>query len=312
MELEKKYIYQVYLCGSFSKAAEALFITQPALSIAIKKVEQEIGAAIFNRNQRPLTLTSIGELYIEHIKKELLLEQQLAQQLNDIQGLKSGDLKIGGTHYMNAFLLPTYIARFNTLYPNINITMSETSSDVLIEMLKDNQLDFTFSCDEEVIKEFDSYPTFSDHILLAVPKDFSLSEQLLEQSLTATEIKKQQHLTESCPAVNLHAFTDISFIRIDAHVNLGRRTLKMFEEAEILPRIKVKVPQLVTAFQLAAHGIGATFISDRLVTGNEDSLLFFKLQSPHTERKYSLLLPHNVYIPRAVKEFIKLFKTSII
>ena len=75
MELEKKYIYQVYQCGSFSKAAEALFITQPALSIAIKKVEQEIGAAIFNRSQRPLTLTSIGELYLQHIKKEMLLEQ---------------------------------------------------------------------------------------------------------------------------------------------------------------------------------------------------------------------------------------------
>ena len=72
MELEKNYIYQVYLHGSFSKAAEALFITQPALSIAIKKVEQEIGAAIFNRNQRPLTLTNIGELYISHIKQELL------------------------------------------------------------------------------------------------------------------------------------------------------------------------------------------------------------------------------------------------
>ena len=72
MELEKKYIYQVYQCGSFSKAAEALFITQPALSIAIKKVEQEIGAAIFNRSQRPLTLTSIGELYLQHIKKEML------------------------------------------------------------------------------------------------------------------------------------------------------------------------------------------------------------------------------------------------
>ena len=114
MELEKKYIYQVYQCGSFSKAAEALFITQPALSIAIKKVEQEIGAAIFNRSQRPLTLTSIGELYLQHIKKEMLLEQQLKQQIDDIHGLKSGDLKIGGTHYMNAYLLPSYIAQFNT------------------------------------------------------------------------------------------------------------------------------------------------------------------------------------------------------
>lgn len=82
----------------------------------------------------------------------------------------------------------------------------------------------------------------------------------------------------------------------------------MFEEAEILPRIKVKVPQLVTAFQLAEHGIGATFISDKLVTGNETSLRFFKLQSKQAERKYSLLLPHNVYVPNAVIEFIKLFQ----
>ena len=308
MQLEKAYIYQVYLNGSFSKAAEALFITQPALSIAIKKVEQEIGAAIFNRNQRPLTLTRVGRLYIEHIKKELLLEKELQQQIDDMHNLKAGDITIGGTHYMNAYLLPPYIAKFNTLFSNINITMHETSSDVLIEMLKDNKLDFTFSCDEEVIKQFDSYPTFSDHILLAVPQSFALNDNLLAQSLSAAEIKAGRHLQDDCPAVDLHQFTDFNFIRIDAHVNLGMRTLKMFEEAEILPRIKVKVPQLVTAFQLAEYGIGATFISDRLVTGSENNLHFFKLQSPLAERKYSLLLPHNVYIPNAVMEFIKLFE----
>lgn len=307
MQLEKTYIYQVYLNGSFSKAAEALFITQPALSIAIKKVEQEIGAAIFNRSQRPLTLTKIGKLYIEHIKKELLLEKELEQQLNDMHDLKTGDLTIGGTHYMNAYLLPPYIAQFNKLFPNINITMYETSSDMLIEMLKDNKLDFTFSCDDEVIKEFDHYPTFSDHILLAVPQSITLSESLLQQSLSAEAIKNGAHLQDDCPAVDLHQFTDLSFIRIDAHVNLGMRTLKMFEEAEVLPRIKVKVPQLVTAFQLAEYGIGATFISDRLVRGSENSLRFFKLQSQQAERKYFLLLPHNAYVPTAVKEFIKLF-----
>ena len=75
MELEKKYIYQVYVNGSFSKAAEALFVTQPALSIAIRKVEKAIGAALFHRGQRPLTLTPVGEMYISYIKKEMLLER---------------------------------------------------------------------------------------------------------------------------------------------------------------------------------------------------------------------------------------------
>ena len=98
MELEKKYIYQVYVNGSFSKAAEALFVTQPALSIAVRKVEKEIGAALFHRGQRPLTLTPVGEMYISYIKKEMLLEQEMKQQIDDLHGLMSGDSCLGGTN----------------------------------------------------------------------------------------------------------------------------------------------------------------------------------------------------------------------
>ncbi len=308
MELEKTYIYQVCLHGSFSKAAEALFITQPALSIAIKKVEKEIGAAIFNRGQRPLTLTHVGELYLSHIKKEMLLEQELKQQLDDLHGLKSGSLLIGGTHYMNACLLLPYITSFTNRFPNIDINMTETSSDQLIELLKENKLDFTFSCDEEVIQNFDHYPSFNDRILLAVPETFFLPDRLLNEALSAEDVAEGRHRSPQREAVNFKEFPSFNFIRIDEHVNLGARTLAIFEEAGAKPRVKIQVPQLVTAFSLAASGIGATFVSDRLVTGREKSLRFFKLQSRHASRHYSLLLPHRSYTPSAVKEFIKLFK----
>ena len=310
MELEKTYIYQVCLHGSFSKAAEALFITQPALSIAIKKVEREIGAAIFNRGQRPLTLTHVGELYLSHIKKEMLLERELKQQLDDLHGLKSGELSIGGTHYMNACLLTPYITRFTTQFPNINITMTETSSDELIHLLKENKLDFTFSCDEEVIQNFENYPSFDDNILLAVPAHFFLPARLLEEAMTAEQVMHGKHKKKSTAAIPFHEFPAFNFIRIDEHVNLGARTLSIFEEAGVFPRVKIQVPQLVTAFSLAASGIGATLVSDRLVTGTEKTLRFFKLQSRHAYRRYSLLLPHRSYTPSAVKAFIKLFREN--
>lgn len=309
MELEKIYIYQVYLNGSFSKAAEALFITQPALSIAIRKVEKEIGAAIFNRGQRPLTLTHVGKIYLDHIKEELRLEQELKQQLDDLRGLKTGDLYIGGTNYMNAYLLPPYISRFTRKFPNIHITMSETSSDELIDLLKENKLDFTFSCDEEVIGSFESYPSFSDTILLAVPQEFFLSQWLLDKAITPADIIEGRHRKKDCPAVNFKDFPAFPFLAIDSHVNLGARTLKIFEEAGASPRIRIKVPQLVTAFSLAASGIGASFVSDRLVTGREKGLYFFRLQSRYAIRHYFLLLPHRSYTPSAVKEFITLFES---
>lgn len=306
MELEKTYIYQVYLNGSFSKAAEVLYITQPALSIAIRKVEKELGAAIFNRGERPLTLTHAGKIYVDHIKKELLLEQELKQQLDDLKDLKAGDLCLGGTSYMNTCLLPPYISRFSMKFPNIHVIMTESSSDGLIDLLKENKLDFTFSCEEEVIREFDDYPAFSDHILLAVPEKFSLPGNLCEKALTPADVAGGCHLTEDCPSVNVRDFTGFPFITIDPHVNLGARTLKMFEEAGALPKISITVPQLATAFSLASTGIGAAFISDRLVTGAEEGLHFFRLQSPYVMRHYFLLLPHRSYIPSAVKEFITL------
>lgn len=69
MQQDFKYIYQLYLDGSFSKAAENLYLTQPALSIAIQKIEASMGMPLFDRSKRPLKLTQAGEIYIQAIKR---------------------------------------------------------------------------------------------------------------------------------------------------------------------------------------------------------------------------------------------------
>ena len=106
MQQEMKYIYTVYRHGSFSKAAEELFLTQPALSISVQKVEHELGLSLFNRDKKPLELTEAGKIYIQKIEQIQHLEEELSAQLNDLTDLKTGSLKIGGTHYFNAYILP--------------------------------------------------------------------------------------------------------------------------------------------------------------------------------------------------------------
>ena len=76
MESEMKYIYTVYQKGSFAKAAQSLYLTQPALSIAVQKVEARIGMPLFDRGQKPLKLTSAGEIYIEKIEEILHIEKE--------------------------------------------------------------------------------------------------------------------------------------------------------------------------------------------------------------------------------------------
>ena len=146
MQQEMKYIYTVYQKGSFSKAAEALFMTQPALSISIQKVENEIGMPLFNRDKKPLELTEAGQLYIEKIRQIMHLENELSQQLNDLTDLKTGQLRIGGSHYFNSYILPPVIADFKKKWPGIDLELTEAGSYELLTMLKDDLIDLTFNC----------------------------------------------------------------------------------------------------------------------------------------------------------------------
>ena len=165
MQQELEYIYAIYKAGSFSKAAENLYITQPALSMSVKKIEASIGMALFDRNTRPLQLTEAGKIYIAAIEKFLELEEDMNNQIHDIHELKSGTLCIGGSHYINAYILPEVMTKYNTLYYGVKLELVEASSALLADMLEDRLIDLTFSCNDELIAKFEHYPAFHDYIL---------------------------------------------------------------------------------------------------------------------------------------------------
>ena len=85
----KDYIYEIYRCGSFSAAARNLYITQPAISIAVKKEEQELGQPIFERSSSHLLLTDAGRAYIDAVEKLHRIEDDLKIYCNDLSNLKT-------------------------------------------------------------------------------------------------------------------------------------------------------------------------------------------------------------------------------
>ena len=96
MELNMQYIYQVYQDGSFTKAAEKLFLTQPALSMAVRQEEKILGAVLFDRSRRPLALTPAGEAYIRATERVKYLEAELGRELEDLRDVRTGRLHVGG------------------------------------------------------------------------------------------------------------------------------------------------------------------------------------------------------------------------
>ena len=145
MDQEMKYVDAVYRCGSFSRAAQELFLTQPALSIAVAKTEARLGMPLFDRTAKPLRLTAAGELYLTKYREIRNLERELEQQLNDLSSLRTGRLRIGGSHYFNSYVLPPVLARFTEKYPGVRLELTETGADRLLSLLYDQEIDLTFT-----------------------------------------------------------------------------------------------------------------------------------------------------------------------
>ena len=310
MQQNMRYVYEIYRQKSFSKAAEALFMTQPALSIAIAKLEADIGMPLFDRSTRPISLTPAGRIYLDAIEQERYLEQDLYQRLNDIRQLNTGEVTIGSSHYINASILPPVLTGFQQQFPNIQFHLSEGSSYLMAKQLKHREIDITFSCDDTIIKAFDSWPLFADTILLAVPQSFPVNRQYREQALTAEDIAACRHLTSDCPEVPLAGFYREPLIVLHEGNNLRQRVMDFFHQAGIEPIVKLELSQMATAYHLAEAGFAATFLSDHLITGLHSSLCFYRLAGMDSRRTFHVLTNPQRYLSQAVQQLIQYMRDT--
>ena len=229
----------------------------------------------------------------------------MSRELEDLKDLNTGRLHIGGTHYLNCFLLAEVLSGFSRRYPGIQLQVSEDSSARLAKRLERRELDLTFSCAPEHIERFEHQPAFFDHILLAVPRETPLSEALRGSALSAEDVQAGRHMSDSCLRVPLGEFRELEFILLQKGNNLYDRSIHMFEEAGFAPKVKMALSQLVTAYRFADNGLGAAFISDRIVFSiPSNRLLFFSIASLQVNRLFYTLLPQRNYTAHAVKAFI--------
>ncbi len=298
----REYVYTVYEEKSFSAAAKKLFMTQPALSAAVKKVEQELGLPIFDRSHSPLRLTDAGRAYIEATEKIFQIEKNLQRFVNDLAELESGNLVIGGTNFVTACFLPRLIKKFNEQHPNIHISVIESSSAELFAGLKQGTIDLVIDSGECNTKEFESLTFFTDRIMLAVPKALAPEN---EPAFSQQDISAGKHLQVSAPIARLQNFQDIPFLLLGKGNDMYRRTMELFREAEITPHVRLYLNQLMTAYHMTAAGLGATFLTDTLIrmAAPNDLLNYYLLDHPLLEREIFIAVPRSSYHPRAIQAF---------
>ena len=133
--------YEVAAAGNISKAADSLYISQPALSKSIKKLEQNLGAALFYRTSKGVTLTSEGELLYRHVKSAFDELHQGEEQLRVYHKFGMGQLKIGVSSTLCKYILMPHLDNYLSFHPNVQVTIDCQSSNQTLEMLQQDKID---------------------------------------------------------------------------------------------------------------------------------------------------------------------------
>lgn len=300
-----EYIYTVYKLGSFSAAAESLFVTQPCLSAMVKKTEEQLGVPIFDRKAKPLCLTEYGERYISYIENLQALERELEQYLNDVRGLRTGKLNVGANNIFASYVLPGLIHKFKELYPGVQVQMTEGNISYLEDALTRGAIDLVLDNCPMNPDLFEQHTLGNEHLLLAVHSSFRKDDRFAASRFTYKDILSNCHMNSDISAVSIQAFAHMPFIALRTGNDTRYRMDQLFHNAEVQPDIQLEVDQLATAYNIACSKLGATLISDTLIymAPPNPEMDFYKIDDITATRPIYLYYKRSRYISLAMQKF---------
>ncbi|MCI8639918.1 MAG: LysR family transcriptional regulator [Coprococcus sp.] len=303
-----RYVYEVYKAGSFSRAASRLYISQPALSAMVKKVEKKVGMPLFERSSSPVHLTECGKQYIKTAEKIMDLEEEFACYVGNINELKTGHLTVGGTYLFCAFILPPVIRQFQELFPYVKFSLFEGETPLLERKLFSGELDLLI--DNYPMKEsiYEKQYFMKERLLLAVPASFAGNQEARAWRLTAEDVINGVHTKPEIQGVDLKIFAEEPFVMLRLHNDTRERVEEICKRAGIQPSVVLKLNQLLTVYHMTELGMGTSFVSDTVVKCMPPNprIMYYKIDDPAAERNVYFYYRKNRYFTRSMAEFMKL------
>lgn len=253
-----KYLQAILDEGSFSLAAKKLYISQPSLSLYIKKIEDEIGAELFDRKSHPIKLTYAGEVYLHTEEQIAALKKNRLQLLDDISSLNRGRIIIGSSYFRSSFLLSFILPEFKKRYPGIDLKLEEGTTEELEEMAYNGMVDFSILLLPFQHTDLEYEELFDEKIVLALSPRHPLAQDYPEN------IKDGRY-----PFLSFAQLKNEPFIVMKPGQHIRSSFFSLCSQLNMPPNIILETANMPTAQILSAAGIGATIIPDTLAKFNK-------------------------------------------
>jgi LysR family cyn operon transcriptional activator len=275
-----RYLKAVVEHGSFTRAAQALHVSQPALSQQIKELEERVGAQLLDRSGRKIRPTDLGAIYLQHASRALAELDEAARAVRDVEDLSTGTLRLGVTPSVAAYLIGPVLQRFRANYPGITLTIRALPQELIEPALRDDELDLGIGFGDMPAADIEITPLHIERPTLIVGS---------KRNAARKQVIKAKELAQMPLAI------------LDRSFSTRRLVDEYFRSKNLQPIIVVEANSIEVLIEIVRHTDLATILPAN-VAGL--GLAAIKLQLELETRAAALLRRRNAYCSAAARAFI--------
>lgn len=263
-----KYIVAVAHTKSFVKAAQQCFVSQPTLSMQVKKLEESLGVKIFERNNKRVLITDVGELIIA-TAKHILQDVDLIEEISaNAQNPLAGNFKLGAFPTLASYILPSLVPLIKNQLPHIRLILVEEKTDTLIQQLKNGDLDAA---------------------LLAAPiKEDDLVAERLFDDIFKLAVSAQHHLAKQA-SISPSDLVGEPLLLLDEGHCLRDQALQFCQLNGAEEEQNVRATSLETLRQMVRANTGITFMPDIAIQNDDSNIQYIPFIEPQPQRTICLV-----------------------
>lgn len=301
---EFEYILAIAEEKNLSKAAERLFITQPALSLFLTRLEERMQVRLFDRTRKGLVPTYAGEKYLEHIQRVIALEHSFDQELCEICMERKGVLRVGTSPHIGSVILPDVLTAFQKEYPNIEVRITEGTSHDLERLVDGLKVDLALMHLPHHCEHAEYERISDDRYVMVLAGDHPLATKAYRKDGFSRLFIDPKNAEKA------------QFILARPEQRVRQISDRILAKAGIEPNIRLVTSSVQTALCLSECGLGITFMPESyipLFNVRKDTLFCYLEDEYEAVWTFSIVYPEGVALSTPARFFLnetkRLFET---
>ena len=278
--------------GSFKRAADSLYVSQPAVSLQVQNLEKQLNVPLFDRGGRRAQLTEAGHLLLSYGERVISLCQETCRAIEDLQNLQGGTLIVGASQTTGTYLIPRMIGLFREKYSDVSVQLQVHSTRRTSWAVANGQVDLAIIGGE--------VPTELQDVLNIIP----YADDELALILPANHVLAQER------AIHKEDLYKLNFITLDSQSTIRKVIDKVLTRYEINPKrlkIEMELNSIEAIKNAVQSGLGAAFVSTTAIEKELEMGVLHqaKIQNVTIGRTLSVIVNPSRYCSKAAEAFSK-------